>query len=479
MFDLTKIPSSPGVYIYKDKQKKIIYIGKAVNLKKRVSQYFQRDDALGYKTSQLVSQIADINFRIVNSEIEALVLESSLIKQYRPKFNSQLKDDKSYIYITITKDKFPLIRPAFKSTLNQNDYFFGPFPDSSSVKSLLKTIRHIFPYFSKKHGDKKCLYCHLGLCPGPNPNLKEYKSNISKIKKILNGNFKKLISQLKKEMNSFSKLEKFELAKIKRDQISAVNYVISGWQNLSHLYQDVNFKEDNSQKAVDELVLTLLPYFPKLKNIFRIEAYDISNLGSKYFVGSMTVFQNGKLDHDQYRQFKIYSKITPDDQFMIKDVIYRRLKHSEWQLPDLILVDGGKPQVTSANTVSQNIPIIGLAKKQETIIIKTDANWVEINLPKNSPSLRLLQQLRDEAHRFANKYRRSLIKKILDYNTNMYNEKSDLNELVEIQEKHLSSHDPNFEPGTIKFDIKKIQEKGREYMKENHITTKHPPENQD
>lgn len=415
MIDLSHIPNSPGVYIYKNTVGKIIYIGKAVNLKKRVSQYFQSDHALGYKTGRLVSEIADISFYTVSSEIEALVLESSLIKQYRPKFNSQLKDDKSYIYITITKDKFPLIKPAFKSTLNKNDLFFGPFPDSPSVKNLLKTIRHIFPYYSKPHDNKKCLYCHLGLCPGPNPNIKEYKDNISSIKKILNGHFKKLLSQLKKEMISFSKLEDFENAAKRRDQINSLNYVISGWKNINNLYQNIDLKEDQTQKSLAELKLTLKPYFPCLYKINRIEGYDISNLGSKYFVGSMVVFQKDKLDSSEYRQFKINFKDTPDDQFMIKEIIYRRLKHPEWGIPDLILVDGGKPQVAAARQslqLSKNkiIPIIGLAKKQETIVINNNNNWIEINLPKNSPSLLLLEQLRNEAHRFANRYRKKLIK---------------------------------------------------------------------
>jgi len=418
VIDLNHIPNSPGVYIYKNNQGKIIYIGKAVNLKKRVSQYFQSDHALGYKTGHLVSEIADISFHVVGSEIEALVLESSLIKQYRPKFNSQLKDDKSYIYITITKDKFPLIKPAFKSTLNQDDLFFGPFPDSRSVKSLLKTIRHIFPYYTKKHDSKKCLYCHIGLCPGPNPNLKEYRSNISKIKKILGGHFHKLISQLTKEMNIFSKTENYEMAKVRRDQINSLNYVISGWQSLSHLYQDIDFKEDKYQKATDQLVLTLSSVFPKLKKINRIEAYDISNLGSKVFVGAMTVYQNGKIDNSQYRQFKIESKVTPDDQFMIKEIIYRRLKHPEWSYPDILVVDGGKPQVSAAHQALEksnypligNIYLIGLAKKIETIVIKTVDDWQEINLPKNSPALQLLQQLRDEAHRFSNRYRKKVLK---------------------------------------------------------------------
>jgi excinuclease ABC subunit C len=222
MLDLKNIPSSPGVYIYKNSDNKIIYIGKAINLKKRVSQYFRSDEALGYKTKQLVSQISSIDFKVVSSEIEALILESSLIKQYRPKFNSQLKDDKSYIYITVSKDKIPLIKPAFKSNLNQNCFFYGPFPDSAAVKNLLKTIRVIFPFYSSHHNPKKCLYCHLGLCPGPDPDIKEYKKNIIRIKHILNGNFSKLILKLEKEMTVFSKSQNFEMAKIRRDQITSL-----------------------------------------------------------------------------------------------------------------------------------------------------------------------------------------------------------------------------------------------------------------
>lgn len=411
MISLDSIPSAPGVYIYKNSDNKIIYIGKAVNLKKRVTQYFKSDEALGYKTRKLLSQIASIDYQVVSSEIEALILESSLIKQYRPKFNSQLKDDKSYIYITISKDKIPLIKAAFKSNLNSNCYFYGPFPDSSAVKSLLKTIKSIFPFYSKPHPPKKCLYCHLNLCPGPNPDPKEYRKNINKIKHILNGNFSKLISKLNKEMLFFSKSQNFEMAKLRRDQISSVKYITSGWKNLSHLYQKIELQEDQIGKALRDLKTLLTVYFPDIKNISRFEAYDISNLASKYFVGAMTVFSKNKIDSSHYRHFKIYSKETPDDQLMIKEVLYRRLKHPEWPFPDFILVDGGKPQVSAANSIILDIPIIGLAKKEEIIVIKKGDLWHEIKLAKNSPALNLLQQLRDEAHRFANNYRKKLIQK--------------------------------------------------------------------
>jgi excinuclease ABC subunit C len=309
---LKLLPGKPGVYIYKNKDREIIYVGKAKILKKRVMQYFQRDDALGPKTLQLVSQINDLDFHIVGSEIEALILEASLIKQYRPKFNSQLKDDKSYVYISISNDKHPVVAPAFKSNISPNATLYGPFPSSTAVRSLLKTIRHIFPYYSQKHPkDKQCLYCHIGLCPGPSISVKDYRKNINRIKSILNGNFKKLIWRLKKEMNTYSKEENYEMAKVRRDQINAISYVISGWENLNHLYEQVDLQEDQIGKALRELKMVLSPYMPEISHISRIEAYDISNLGSKYFVGSMVVFQNGKTDIDEYRKFKIYTKDTP------------------------------------------------------------------------------------------------------------------------------------------------------------------------
>lgn len=428
------LPSSPGVYIFKDKEDKIIYVGKAINLKKRVSQYFLRDDALGPKTQTLVSQIAKIDYQTVGSEIEALILESSLIKKYKPKYNSKLTDDRSYIYICITKEKCPIIFSAHRSRIPENCHIYGPFPSGTSVRLLLKTIRRIFPFYTRKlHSKSPCLYCHLNLCPGVNPDLKTYRRNISKIKKILSGNIRNLAADLKKEMKRFSDSQNFESALQIRDQINSLNYVVSGWHNLNNLFEKIDLPEDESSRAVDELKTLLKPYFSKISSVDRIECFDISNLGSKYFVGSMTVFENGFLNKNEYRKFKIYTKVTPDDQFMIKEVVYRRLKHPEWQYPEVIMVDGGKPQVSAALnafdlfvkthynaslTKKENdesfkkIIFIGLAKKFETIVFKNADKWVEVNLPKNSDALKLLQNLRDEAHRFANKYRKELIKKL-------------------------------------------------------------------
>lgn len=414
MIELSKLPTSPGVYIYRNSLKEIIYVGKAINLKKRVSQYFQRDDALGPKTITLVSQIDSIETKTVGSEIEALILESSYIKKYRPKYNSLLKDDRSYLFIIITKDKFPLIYSAHLSNIPPKSEIFGPFPSGIDVTRLLKTIRRIFPFYTKKHGSRPCLYCHLGICPGPDILPSDYHQTIVKIRKILNGKFSLLRRQLAKEMENASKLQEYESSLILRRQIESLDYVVSGWKNLNNLFEQINLPEDTQSSAINELITTLNPYF-NISLISRLECFDISQMGTRYFVGSMVVWQSGHIDKSQYRKFKIRLKQTPDDQLMIKEVIWRRLRHSEWRTPDLIIVDGGKPQVSAVSTLT-NIPIIGLAKKFETIVIKYEDNWREINLPKNSHALRLLQSLRDEAHRFANRFRLDLMKKSINEN---------------------------------------------------------------
>jgi excinuclease ABC subunit C len=176
--------------------------------------------------------------------------------------------------------------------------------------------------------------------------------------------------------------------------------------------------DDQQSQAINELINCLNPYL-NLPKIDRIECYDISQLGAKYFVGSMTVWQNGQIDKNEYRHFKIKTKVSQDDQFMIREIIYRRLQHPEWQFPDLICVDGGKPQVSAADQAIKyagvkDVYLIGLAKRLETIVVKTSHSWQEIVLPRNSRALLMLQSLRDEAHRFANKYRKLLISKSLD-----------------------------------------------------------------
>lgn len=407
-----RLPTTPGVYIYKNKEGEIIYVGKAVNLRRRVAQYFQRDDALGPKTSALVSQINSIDFRLVDSEIQALLLEASLIKKYKPKYNSQLRDDKSYIYICITKEKYPRVFSTHKTKLNDKDDFYGPFPDGGSVRSILKTLRRLYPYRSCKTLPKKaCLYYDLGLCPAPCVLSTNYGHTIGKIRKFLNGNITALIVQTKKQIKEFSKQENYEQALILKQQLDSLLYITSGWQSVGELYQNHNLQEDRNSQALEQLKTVLHPFFGQLKKLNRLECFDISNLGNNYFVGSMTVFTNGRIDPSEYRKFKIKTKTNQDDMFMMKEILYRRLSHPEWDLPDLIILDGGKPQLSVVLPIINGIPTVGLAKRLETIVIKSKEDFTEINLPKDSQAIFLLQRLRDEAHRFANAYRKKLIQK--------------------------------------------------------------------
>lgn len=449
---LSNLPTTPGVYIYRNQAGEIIYVGKAINLKKRVNQYFQRDDALGPKTASLVSQIFSIETKTVDSEIQALILEASLIKKHKPKFNSLLKDDRSYVYICISKEAIPRVFTARFSELNKQDIIYGPFPNGSAVNSLLKTLRYIFPYRRfLNHPKTECLYCHLGMCPGPNPDPLTYRQNISKIKKILSGKIKSVQRLLEKEMKEASLKQEYETALTRRYQLQSINYVVNGWSALHNFYSKVELPEDLQSSAIQELMTTLNPYF-HFSKIDRIECFDISQMGDRYFVGSMTVYKDGHIDKSEYRKFKINNVIaslsmskaqqsnsdlemSANDSYMIKEVVWRRLKHPEWGTPDLILVDGGKPQVSAAVSAIKasslrgvldneailsrssfftpnDIPIIGLAKKFETIVLKLDEDWVEINLPNNSHALHLLQTLRNEAHRFANHYRKELMKRL-------------------------------------------------------------------
>ncbi|MBU1129796.1 GIY-YIG nuclease family protein [Patescibacteria group bacterium] len=459
--NLNIFPTSPGIYIFKNSENEIIYIGKAINLKNRISQYFQKNNTLGPKTRQLISQINNISYKTLASEIEALVLEANLIKKHKPKYNSQLKDDKNYIYIVITKQPIPRIFATHKNKLTKTktaSNLYGPFPNSSSVRTLLKTIRKIFPFrdYHRTH-PKNCLYCHLNLCPGLSPDPKQYRRTIGYIKKILNGQIKNLLKSLEVQMRQASKLQNYEKALSLRNQTESLKYITDGWKNLNHLFQSINLASDKTNSALNELKTILSLYFSKLKLINRIEAYDVSNLANKYFVGSMVVFQSGFIDKSQYRKFKIRhpkplsrhsesptgrrripleskiptgsfgrklsqddDKLAQNDALMISQLVHRRLNHPEWPFPNIILVDGGKPQVTATTVIlsvakdlakRKNIILIGLAKRDETIVIKTKKSFQQINLPKNSHALNLLRHLRDESHRFANKYRKELIKK--------------------------------------------------------------------
>lgn len=392
-------------------------MGKAKNLRKRVSSYFSKSLKLEPKTRILVSQTTKIKTIITNSEIEAFLLENQYIKKYKPKYNIKLTDDKAYPMVKITiKEKYPKVLIVRRFD-DKNSTYFGPFPNGAqALRVVLKTIRKIFPYQSSlNHSNKICLYHHLGLCPCPSvfdteEIRRDYKKNIKHIIDFLSGNTRKIIKDLEKERNTLSENENFEKAKLLQNKIEAIK-LITNPTYKTNFDSDINpnLTDDLREKEMNNLISILNKNNIHIKRLNRIECFDISNISGANSVGSMVVFLNGEKDSSSYRKFKIKTLETPNDFGMMKEILERRFNHKEWQYPDLIIVDGGKGQVSASLKVLHNfdlkIPLIGLAKKEETIIT---SDLKEISLPKNSDALKLLMRIRDEAHRFAITYHKKL-----------------------------------------------------------------------
>lgn len=412
------LPTEPGIYLFLNNNNDVLYVGKAKNLKNRVSSYFTNKNSLGEKTRILVESIKKIKTIKVTSELESLLLEANYIKKYNPKFNLRLTDGKAYILIRITlKDTYPSVLLARKED-DKDSLYFGPFPSSQAVKMVLRVIRRIFPYHSvANHPKRVCLYHHLDLCPClPAFDTKEertkYKKNIRHIVNFILGKKKTVLKELEKERDAFAKQEAFEQAREIQKKIDAIHYVTS--QIHKPFEYEIN---PNLQVDLRRQERLLLKKYLEENNVTipselnRIECYDISNIQGTHAVGSMVVFLNGEKSGANYRRFKIRYQIPnkPNDFAMMSEVLQRRMKHTEWPSPDLIIVDGGKGQVTSAKKVLEekklDIPIIGLAKREETIIT---LDFKEISLPKDSPALHLIMRIRDEAHRFAITYHRKL-----------------------------------------------------------------------
>lgn len=407
------LPNFPGVYLFVNKESKVIYVGKAINLKNRVGSYFQKN-LLDNKTQALVSNISKISFVEVSSDIEALLLEAKLIKQYQPFFNSRLKDDKDYLYIIFTKEDFPKVITGRKHDTRESLIYFGPFTTATATRDTLRLARKIFPFRTtcRPNSNKACLSFHLGLCPGVCIGVvgkTEYQKNLKKLEKFLNGETTGLMKKLEMEMEAASKAGKYELAAKLRDSLLAI-------KKTTRRYEEVE-KYLSGPNAIETLYLdqakSLAQVLHLRSQLKRIECYDISNFQGKESVGSMVVLQNGKINKSEYRRFKIKTVSKINDTASIAEVLTRRFKNV-WELPDLIVVDGGRGQLNAAQTVlnqfNLKIPVIGLAKKNEEIY-RTDSK-LTLKLARNSPAILLIQRIRDEAHRFAISYHRKLRSKL-------------------------------------------------------------------
>ena len=386
-----KLPQGPGVYIMKSKEGKVIYVGKASSLRKRVSSYFSK--VAGLKTGSLLENVDDIEYIECESSEQALILEAALIKEKKPKYNISLRDNKSYPYIEITKEKFPRIFISRPKVKNKN-LLFGPYPQVKTLESALTLIRRVFPYCSCKRMPKEaCLFFHLKLCMAPcigKVSLGVYKNNIQSICRILKGQRRELVKELTVKMKKSASGKKFEEAASLRDKLLAIDSLYKG-----------------KPKAHEIIVLKDILSLPRLP--LHIEAIDISSLGRSDCVGSVVVFRDGVPDKNSYRRFRIRTARKRDDYGMIAEVIrrrYSRLIKENSSLPNLIIVDGGKGHLLRAGkelkALGVSIPLIGIAKKNEEIW--TVSEKTSLTIPRSNPGLHLIQRARDEAHRFAHAY---------------------------------------------------------------------------
>ncbi len=415
-------------------------MGKAKNLKSRVSSYFTSFAQLGPKTRLLVDQVQTIEVIIVESEVESLLLEAFYIKKFRPKYNIKLIDGKSYPLIRITvKDEYPVVMFARQMT-DDTSLYFGPFPNAGAVKLVLKTVRKIFPFVSVlRHPPYRCLYYHLGLCPCPvinssAENKKAYATSIKSIVKMLEGKTRDVIKDLEAERARASELEAYEEASSLQKKIDALRLITEPVHAPFEYDTNPNLRSDLRQEELDLLRTALVAHGLDIKEVSRIECYDISNIQGTNSTGSMVVLTHGEIDKSQYRKFKISLDGKPNDFAMMEEMLTRRLKHSEWPDPSLLLIDGGKGQVASVLTALKNtgrsFPVVGLAKREETLIIAKDQPFFntqtqvhsashklyganedtfrELSLGRKSPALNLVKRIRDEAHRFAVTYHRKL-----------------------------------------------------------------------
>lgn len=370
-------------------------MGKAKSLRSRVSSYFQPPITLGPKTAKLVSQINSLEYIEVQSEIEALLLESRLIKRFMPQYNIAAKDDKSPYYIHLTREPFP------KPVVNHepNDSIAGPFLSGFVAKKILNYFRRIVPYCTatRKRG-RACLYSHLGLCK-PCPNAvettpAEYVKNIAQLKRLLRGEFKRVLVSFKKQMAEASHSQNFEEAARLRDKIGHLDQLLHNPILPEEYLINPNLVDDKRQEALQAIQSVI----GGTTSLHRIEMYDIANLAGKAPTGAMTVAIEGQPNTKFYRHFTIRSTDTPNDVGMMSEMIERRLKNTDWPKPDLIVLDGGMTQLSITKTLSFPCPVISLAKQEEIIFLPTGE---QIKLDSTNPGLKLLQVLRDEAHRFS------------------------------------------------------------------------------
>jgi excinuclease ABC subunit C len=411
---LKSLPSKPGVYLFKDKHGAILYVGKAKSLRKRVSSYFSKSPDI--KTGILLERLYDIDYVVAGSEMDALILEDELVKKYKPRFNVSLRDDKAYPYLKLTvHEEWPrlfLVRRKEKD----GALYFGRF-QGRMVREVIRLVKKLFPIRWCRESplrmrEQPCLYYRIGSCAGPcirRISRSDYMALVQGIVLLLEGKMGKALEKLRREMEKASDRQDYERAAYLRDRIRILDKMMEG-KDLKKAPSPRRLFEIGELKK--RLELSKLP--------MRIEAFDISNIQGTNIVGAMVAFYGGLPLKNDYRRFKIKSlEKKPNDVAAIYEIVKRRYSGTlskKMPLPDLVVVDGGIAQVNSgqrglAESRQKKLPIIGLAKpacrsgrRQEKIYFPQRKK--PLSFPGSSSALKLLQRVRDEAHRFALAYHR-------------------------------------------------------------------------
>ncbi|MBI5613961.1 GIY-YIG nuclease family protein [Candidatus Gottesmanbacteria bacterium] len=424
------LPTTPGIYQYFDASDSLLYIGKAKNLRKRVSQYFLDTKHLGEKTHILVSQIDSISIIETESEFDAILFESELIRTLQPKYNILAKDDKSPLYVLLTlHEELPHILYIRKHDIQRlyirkKDALFGPYQSAHMIRSLMRTLRHIVPFcLQKRRNGKPCFSSHIGLCSPcaseiqgmPGGKLKQesvrvYRSHVITLKHILSGKSDVVRRSYAREMNALSKHLHYEEALVIRKHIESLDVLKRRRFDPSVYTQSEQKIDDIYQMELSDTLEVLHRFGITIHSLERIECIDISNTQGTHATGALTVSIDGRMTVSEYRKFRIRTVQSPNDVLMVSEVMRRRLSHTEWRFPELFVIDGGKGQIQAACSVldeySCTIPIIGLAKRFETILYyhRRTQSFQSINLSFDRPALHLFQRIRDEAHRFSKSY---------------------------------------------------------------------------
>lgn len=402
-------------------------MGKAAVLKNRVRQYFQANRDIDAKTRALVAEIEDTDWIETDSEIDALFLESEMVKRYMPRYNILLRDDKSQLYVRIDiKSEWPHVSFT-RNPADDKARYIGPFYNGHALKKALRYLRKVFPYYTKPPGTHRVDFdVHLGLSPRSDMTSQEYKSSLKKLIRYIEGDKLTITRELERDMNRAARQQQFEIAAELRNRLGYLREL-----QRRIMFGDKEFLDISKDRALDDLRLLLgLASIPA-----RVEGYDISHMSGTNVVASMVVFTNGVSDRTEYRKFKMHKEQNNDFANMFETLSRRfsEKNRSRWKLPDICLIDGGKGQLDSAiaarDQAGLTIPMIGLAKQHEEIVVHLERSRVRldhkvlerldghtmtsdkftlISLPHSSHIVKLLQRIRDESHRFAVTYHTTL-----------------------------------------------------------------------